>query len=237
MVSSVRGGFGPSHQAGMSRLNASELWHELSVEERFATPLVQKSYEGLPLPVEKHELPSGVDDPFEAQHDKLKEILDEQEHRLLAGAQFLHGKPPPHAEPDDVTRALECGVACGVQRPGQPQWQADATRAEHDYLARLEELASQPVPVPQTSTTTAGQREALHKDVAQAAALAAALGPVAAGQTITTVVEGPLPALASPVVHATGAVVTATEVAGVGIAEALDEGSAVVPRRGLRTKA
>ena len=59
-----------SHAAGMSAL-----WHDPEFDapvRRFETPLVQKNFDDLPVPTEHHELPDGVQDPFQ----KLDAVYD-----------------------------------------------------------------------------------------------------------------------------------------------------------------
>lgn len=217
------GGLSTSHMAGMSAL-----WHDPDWDapvRRFETPLVQKNYDDLPVPTEHHELPDGVKDPF-ARQEAAYDAAAQQMERGIKGAEFLHGKPKGT---DEISKM-------GQERPvpldpaKQAQQQSD--RHERDHHRKLEAAKATPIATPSTSTKTATQRDADAAAQAGGAAATAALAfaPMAAAQAATTLVQGPLAALASPAITTAGAVMSAAELGMVGIAEATREDEASTSR-------
>lgn len=241
----VGGVSGSSHAAGMSAL-----WHDPDFEpvRRFETPLVQKNFDDLPVPTEHHELPDGVKDPF-AKLDAVYDAAAVQMERGIKGAEFLHGKKPiaDHlARPDDVTRLSDRPAALDPAK----QTAQRMDRQERDHIRRLDQAAVTQPTQSATGTKTAGTKEAEKAAnqgaVDSAVSVAVTFGPMAAVQAATSLVQGPLPALAA---QAASAVQTATAVAAagqlgmVGLTEGLKEtkeardpeaSSSSTPRRGLK---
>lgn len=237
------GGSGSTHHAGMSAL-----WHDPDFEpiRQFEPPLVQKNFDDLPVPTEKHELPDGVDDPFK----KLDAVYDAaavQMERGLKGAEFLHGKKPPPvgdpsgmAGPDDPTRIRD--------RPTDPARQQVTTldRQTRDHQRRLDQAANTPTVKSSSSTKTAADKEVEHAANAGAAtdgtnAIDALMtfGPMVAAQAATATVQGPLATASTAALQTVNTVTAASEVALAGISEGQSD---VVdtppsgPRRGLSRK-
>lgn len=236
-----------SHAAGMSAL-----WHDPEFDpavRRFETPLVQKTFDDLPVPTEQHELPDGVSDPFK----KLDAIYDAaavQMERGIKGAEFLHGKKPvaDHIKPDEMTRLQDRPVALDPAK--QTAQRLDKQEREHHQ--RLGQAAVAKPVASSSATKTAAQKEteaaanggAVDADSVIGAAMTFA--PMAAAQAATTLVQGPLPALAAQAINTTGAVASVADLAMVGVAEATKEtkesqsthqsesSSSGTPRRGLR---
>jgi hypothetical protein len=217
-----------SHAAGMSAL-----WHDPDFQpvKRFETPLVQKSFDEMPLPTEQVELPDGVADPF-AKLDAVYDAAALQMDRGLKGAEFLHGKKAPSSTPaptapsaspaaaalptpatsmpaperagvDDPTRLAQRPHALD---PAQQAAQSHA-RVERDHLYGLDAAAQTYQPGRSSSSTkTAAHAEAEANAragaVDSAVSVAATFAPMAASQVVTASVQGPLPALAAQAAHA-----------------------------------
>ncbi len=241
----IGGVSGSSHAAGMSAL-----WHDPDFEpvRRFEPPLVHKNFDDLPVPTEQHQLPEGVKDPF-AKLDAVYDAAAVQMERGIKGAEFLHGKKPtadvglPGGRPADPTLLHDRPTS--IDPAKQTAQRMD--RQERDQIRRVDQAAITQPAQSSSSTKTAGAKEA-EKAANQGAvdsAVSAALtfGPMAAVQAATSLVQGPLPALAA---QAASAVQTATAVAAAGqlgmagITEGLKETSEPdpdtlsAPRRGLK---
>ena len=251
-----------SHAAGMSAL-----WHDPEFDapvRRFETPLVQKSFEDLPVPTEHHELPDGVSDPFK----KLDAVYDAaavQMERGIKGSDFLHGKnKAPDAnfgKPDDVTRmSQERPVALDPSK----QTQQKMDQQERNHFRNLDQAANAAPATTSNGSKTAAAKEA--EKAANAGGASSGLGgesvvnaamtfaPMAAAQAATTLAQGPLPAMAAQAINTTGAVASVAELGMVGVAEATKEtaeasrtssrptlddtegSSSRTPRRGLAKK-
>jgi hypothetical protein len=215
----MRIGFGvnvaSSHAAGMS-----SLWHDPDFipESQFAPPRVARMFDDMPLPVEQHELPEGVADPF-AKLDAVYDVAGAQMERGIKGAQFLHGKPPvidatPMTTTDvDDRHTLHSAAAQAV--------------SSHKKVP----LPSPPPPMVQDPDPT--KREG----VGDAVAMLMSAAPMVASQAVAGAIQGPLPVMASQAVQVTGGAVSAAEVAAAGIAKAMDaeaSTSTARPRRGMR---
>jgi hypothetical protein len=242
------GGSSSSHHAGMS-----SLWHDPDFEpiRQFQTPVVQKNYDDLPVPTEKHELPDGVSDPF-AKLDAVYDAAAVQMERGIKGAEFLHGKKAPTTDPSTSPRKDD--VARVQERPLDPARQASTTldRQTRDHIRRLDQAANQPIATSSSSASkTAASKEAEQAANAGASGdphsgLDAALtfGPMVAAQVAASTIQAPLPGLAAQAAQALQTVNTiaaAGEVALVGVAEATSESPDVAPpsgspRRGLSRK-
>jgi hypothetical protein len=216
-----------SHAAGMSAL-----WHDPDFQpvKRFETPLVQKSFDEMPLPTEQVELPDGVADPF-AKLDAVYDAAALQMDRGLKGAEFLHGrKAPPSATaptaplaagtapPPSPSTNLPAPERIGVddptrlaQRPraldAAQQTAQSQARIERDHLYGVDAAAQAYQPGRSSSSTkTAAQAEAeAHARAGatdSAVSVAATFAPMAASQVVTASVQGPLPALAAQAAHA-----------------------------------
>lgn len=231
-----------THHAGMS-----SLWHDPDFEpiREFDAPIVLRSYDGMPLPTEQHELPDGVEDPFK-KLDAVYDVAGAQMERGIKGAAFLHGKPPPSAVvdkamlagPDDVTRVRE--------RPTDPAraQQHSQNKQFVDQARRLEQAAIQPSMKASSSTTSAGEREAQHAansgGVDSVVGAMATVGPMVTAQVAAAGVQGPLPTIAAQAasaVQTVNAVAAAGEVALVGVDAAVDhvgDATEQTPRRGLK---
>jgi hypothetical protein len=205
---------GSSHMAGMSAL-----WHDADYvpEQRFETPLVQKSFDDLPLPGEDHQLPPGVTDPF-GKMEAAYDVAAEQMERGIKGANFLHGKPLE----DQRTRL---------------------NRLERQQTEMVNQ-ASVAQPAPKGASKTAAQASS-EKAAAQGVVSTDGVGdalaavgtflPMAAGQAVQSVAAGPLPAMASQALQTAGAVASAVELGATGVAEGLrEEPPMPPPRRGLK---
>lgn len=103
-----------AHQAGMSAL-----WHDADYvpEQRFETPIVMRGLQDFAVPSEQHQLPDGVEDPFQ-KLEAIFELAAAQMDRGIRGVTFLHGKPPvevagPHERHEDATHAA-------LHAPGKP---------------------------------------------------------------------------------------------------------------------
>ncbi|MDP2343096.1 MAG: hypothetical protein Q8O67_19220 [Deltaproteobacteria bacterium] len=229
----------------------SSLWHDPDFEpvRRFETPLVQKNFEDLPVPTEHHELPDGVKDPF-ARLDAVYDAAAVQMERGIKGAEFLHGKKPVAdvVKPDDVARMQDRPTSIDPAK----QTAQKLDKQEREQIRRVDQAAITQPTQQSKGTKTAGAREAEKAAnagaVDSAVSVAVTFGPMAAVQAATSLVQGPLPALAA---QAASAVQTATAVAAagqlgmVGIAEGLKEtkeapdleqSSSSTPRRGLSKK-
>lgn len=244
-----------AHQAGMSAL-----WHDVDYipEKRFETPLVHKGLQDLALPHEAHQLPEGVADPFQKM-DEVFEAAAAQMERGLAGQAFLHGRPASVAASmaaettDPGRRATEELARTSVQtaRKGSPTEHkaVESVRADLEQVRLTNQAAAMPIATSRTGTKTAAEKEAVAA-APQASSVGDVLGtasvflPMAAGQAVQGVVQGPLPALASQAVSIASAVAGAGQIASVGIAEGLKEETPtaatrdepVAIRRGLAKK-
>lgn len=235
---------GSSHAAGMSAL-----WHDPDFEpvRRFETPLVNKNYDDLPVPTEHHELPDGVKDPF-ARLDAVYDAAAVQMERGIKGAEFLHGKKPTDhvVKAEDVARMSDKPVAIDPAK----QMAQKLDRQEREQMRRVDQAAITQPTQNNSGSKTAGAKEAEKAAnagaVDSAVSVAVTFGPMAAIQAGTSLVQGPLPALAA---QAASAVQTATAVAAagqvgmVGLSEGLKETRAAssserdessAPRRGLK---
>jgi len=225
-----------AHQAGMSAL-----WHDADYvpEQRFETPLVRKGLEDMALPTEQHQLPPGVDDPFKKM-EAMFDVAAEQMERGLKGTAFLHGKPPPtdalenarHAE--DITRTMHA-----APHKGSPVDRkiVESVRTDLDQMRLTNEAAAKPIVSSKGATPTAADAEAekgAPNISSVGGAAVATFLPAAASHAITSVVQGPLPALASQAITTAGSVMSAGQIVAAGVAEGLRESEPVVPRRGLR---
>lgn len=234
------GGSSSSHHAGMS-----SLWHDPDFQpvRQFEAPVVQRNFDDLPVPTEKHELPDGIDDPFK----KLEAVYDTaavQMERGLKGAEFLHGKKAPagldHVGADDVTRVRD--------RPTDPARQQVTTldRQTRDHQRRLDQAANTQTVKASSSTKTAADKEVEHAanagatgDGTSAIDALMTFGPMAAAQAATATVQGPMAAAASQALQTVNTVAAAGEVALTGISEGLRETTEAPPsgpRRGLGRK-
>ena len=76
-----------AHRAGMSAL-----WHDADYVpvQRFEIPVVREMLEDMALPSEQHQLPTGVDDPFQ-KLDEIFEVAAAQMEHGIKGAAFLNG--------------------------------------------------------------------------------------------------------------------------------------------------
>lgn len=239
-----------SHAAGMSAL-----WHDPEFDapvRRFETPLVQKSFDDLPVPTEHHELPDGVQDPFQ----KLDAVYDAaavQMERGIKGSDFLHGKnkapDASFARPDELTRmSQERPVAVDPSKQAQQKM----AQQERNHFRNLDQAANAAPTTSSNGTKTAAQKET--EKAANAGAVgdsvvnaAMTFAPMAAAQAATTLAQGPLPALATQAINTTGAVASVAELGMVGVAEATketgetsraapEESASRTPRRGLGRK-
>jgi hypothetical protein len=221
-----------AHQAGMSAL-----WHDANYvpEERFEIPTVQKQLDDFALPSEQHQLPDGVQDPFE-KLEAVFEVAAEQMERGLKGSSFLHGKPAPSVEhtPSKGVERVQQTMQQEVHDQDHPT--AIDNRRETMRLRQLDQAANSTVSTKvQGSTKTAAEKEAEHVgQVGDALGVAATFVPTAAANAVQTAVQGPLPAMAAQATAVAGAVVSAGQVAAVGVAEGLKEDEPVTVRRGLR---
>lgn len=244
-----------SHAAGMSAL-----WHDPEFDapvKRFETPLVQKTFDDLPVPTEHHELPDGVTDPFH----KLDAVYDAaavQMERGIKGAEFLHGKKPAvdaKSDPtlvrhDDVTRLQDRPVALDPAKQAVQK----LDKQEREQIRRTEQAS-----VTQPTTNTGGSKTAADKEAEKVANqgnasaadsalnVAMTFGPMAVAQGATTLAQGPLPVLATQAIQTAGAVASVVELGVVGVTEGLKESppagtagtegsSSSTPRRGLSNK-
>ncbi|MBM3963210.1 MAG: hypothetical protein FJ137_05535 [Deltaproteobacteria bacterium] len=158
---------------------------------------------------------------------------------------------------DDPTRLVERQRAVDAAAPQrhervhQPVHQTMATtlqRQEREHHRALDAAAGAYQPgATSPSTKTAGaaeaERAARQGAIDSAASMAATFAPMAAAQVVTTVAQGPLPALAAQAAQAVevaGAVASAGELALVGFSEGLKDtaptGDDGAPRRGLRRR-
>lgn len=229
----------------------SSLWHDPDFEpvRRFETPLVQKNYDDLPVPTEHHELPDGVKDPF-AKLDAVYDAAALQMERGIKGAEFLHGKGKGSVDPafgsvggkpDDVTKLQHRPQA--IDPAKQSAQQLD--RMEREQMRRVDQASiiqpGQKSGGSKTAATKEAEKAAHQGAVDSAVSVAVTFGPMAAVQAATSLVQGPLPALAA---QAAGAVQTATAVAAagqlgmVGLSEGLKETKQTEapsgPSRGLK---
>ena len=229
-----------AHQAGMSAL-----WHDVDFvpEKRFETPPVEKGIEDWALPGEQHQLPDGVADPFH-KLDQVYDVAAAQMERGIKGAQFLHGKPPsaettdPRRNADDIARVQQSAPMKGS---AVDQKFVESIRTDFEQARMTNQAAAITVPKAKGGTKTAADAEA--KDAApQASSVGDTVGalmtflPMAGGQAVASVVQGPLPALATQAVTVTSAVVGAAQVTAAGVAEGLKAEEPVVVRRGLSKK-
>ena len=221
------GGSSSTHHAGMSAL-----WHDPEFEpiRQFEPPLVQKNFDDLPVPTEKHELPDGVDDPFK----KLEAVYDTaaaQMERGLKGAEFLHGKkativadPMAVAGADDPTRIRE--------RPTDPARQQATTldRQTRDHQRRLDQAANTPTVKASSSTKTAADTEAEHAanagaptDTRNAIDALMTFGPMVAAQAATATVQGPVATASTAALQTLNTVTAAAEVALAGLSDGVSD--------------
>ncbi len=229
------------HQAGMSAL-----WHDADYvpEQRFEPPLVQKNLGDMALPGEQHQLPDGVPDPFK-KLDAIYDLAAQQMDRGIKGVSFLNGKVPTVNEPkdplrvsDDITRTMVQGTHKGSAADNKI---VESVRTDLEQVRLTNQAATVTVPKSKGATKTAadGEAEAAAPNassVGDALGAAATFIPMAAGQAISSVAQGPLPALATQAVTVTAAAVSAAQVTAVGVAEGLKE-EPVQVRRGLAKKA
>jgi hypothetical protein len=158
---------------------------------------------------------------------------------------------------DDPTRLVERHRAVDVAAPQrhdqlhQRVHQSTSTtlqRQEREHHRALDAAAGayQPGATSSSSKTAAGadaERAARQGALDSAASVAATFAPMAAGQVVTTAVQGPLPALAAQAAHAVevaGAVASAGQLVLTGVHEGLKDpppvGDDGAPRRGLRRR-
>jgi hypothetical protein len=196
----------------------SALWHDADYlpEKRFETPTVEKGLDDMALPNEQHQLPEGVTDPF-AKLDEVYDVAAAQMERGIRGTAFLNGKPAPEH------RAVE------------------SIRTDLEQVRMTNQAAAVTIPKSKTATKTAADAEAVNaaphaSSVGDAVGAAATFIPMAAGQAVASVAQGPLPALATQAITVTSAAVGAAQVTAAGIAEGLKEEEPVVVRRGLSKK-
>ncbi len=242
---------GSSHRAGMS-----SLWHDPDFEpiRQFEAPLVQKNFDDLPVPTEKHELPDGIADPF-AKLDAVYDAVEAQNVRGLEGSKFLHGKKPPSSlDPSFVQKSTE--VVRSAERPVDPARQTATTldRQTRDQIQKVEAASKQPTMQSSSATKTAAQKEVEGAANAGAGngssdALAAAMtfAPMITAQVAASTVTSPVggaAAQATQALQTANSVAAATEVALVGVTEATaaepgavaEQSEARTPRRGLFKK-
>jgi hypothetical protein len=230
------------HQAGMSAL-----WHDVDYvpEQRFETPTVEKGLEDMALPGEQHQLPDGVDDPFK-RLDEVYDVAAQQMERGIRGANFLHGKVSASNEASDPRRIAAQDPAAAqhlsTQRGGAVDNKiVESVRTDLEQVRMTNQAAAVTVPKAKSATKTAADAESQSaatgaSNVGDALGAAAMFIPMAAGQAISSVAQGPLPALATQAVTVTSAVVAAGQVTAAGVAEGLKEDEPVVVRRGLARK-
>ncbi len=231
---------GTSHHAGMSAL-----WHDPDFEpvRQFQAPVVQRTFDDLPLPTERHELPDGVKDPFQ----KLDEVYDAaavQMERGIKGAEFLHGRKPVAVNDPPPQAALHAKLQEQPVKPASPEKQLD--KQTRDHHRRLDEAANTKSVKPQGTTKTAADKEteaatnagAVDADSAINAAMT--FGPMVAAQVAASSVQGPLAGVATQATQAlqtVNTVAAAGEVALTGVEAAKDDASVKEgPRRGLSRK-
>ena len=232
----------------------SSLWHDPDFEpiRQFQSPLVQRSFDDLPVPTERHELPDGVSDPF-TKLDAVYDTAAVQMERGIKGAEFLHGKKAPSADPTVAAR-VDDSVRAQVRTPIDPARQAATTldRQTRDHIRRLDQAANQPI----ATTSSSATKTASHQQAEQAANAGAShdahsgldaamsFGPMVAAQVAASSIQAPLPGLAAQAAQALQTVNTVAavgEVALVGVAEATGDApdasaSSGAPRRGLSRK-
>ena len=236
-----------AHQAGMSAL-----WHDVDYipEKRFETPLVRGGLEDMALPSEQHQLPDGVDDPFK-KLDEVYDVAAAQMDRGIKGSTFLHGRPPaeisdPHRDNsvDDVTKTM-------MRNEGAPKSAAterkvvEAVRTDLEQVRMTNQAAAITVPTTKGASKTAAESEAeanahAASSIGDGVGAAMTFVPMAAGQAVQSVVQGPLPAMAAQALTVTSGVIGAGQLTAAGVAEGLREDEPVVVRRGLsreKTKA
>ena len=219
----------------------SALWHDADYipEKRFETPTVEKGLEDMALPGEQHQLPDGVDDPFK-KLDQIYDIAAQQMERGIKGASFLHGKVNEASDPRRVADPHIQHTA-SVQRSDNKI--VESVRTDLEQVRMTNQAAAVTIPKAKSATKTAADAEAVNaapnaSSVGDAIGAAATFIPMAAGQAVSSVIQGPLPALATQAVTVTAAAVGAAQVTAAGVAEGLKEEEPVVVRRGLsRTKA
>jgi hypothetical protein len=227
-----------AHQAGMSAL-----WHDADYlpEKRFETPIVQKGLQDMALPTEEHQLPEGVPDPFQ-KLDAVFEAAALQMEKGLVGQAFLHGKSRSLESTADPMRHVDDQTATLRNSPQKgsviDQKIIESIRTDLDAARLTNQAAATPITTAKNATRTAAEKEALDgaagaSSVGDVLGNAATFMPMAAGQAVQGVVQGPLPSLASQAVTITSAVASAGQVAAVGLAEGLREDEPVVVKRGL----
>lgn len=226
-----------AHQSGMSAL-----WHDADYipEKRFETPLVHKHLQDMALPSEQHQLPDGVEDPFK-KLDQIFEVAAAQMDKGIAGQAFLHGRARAQEVADPVRHAAD--VTKTMHHAPQKGSAVDhkiveSVRADLEQVRLTNQAAATAVPVAKSATKTAAEKEAVAaaphaSSVGDVLGAAATFMPMAAGQAVQGVVQGPLPALASQAVTIANAVAGAGQIATVGVAEGLKEDEPVVVKRGL----
>ena len=233
-----------SHQAGMGAL-----WHDVDYipEKRFETPVIHKGLDDMALPSEQHQLPDGVADPFK-KLDEIYDIAAAQMDRGLKGQNFLNGvKPPSSAQETSNPRERHDDVVARVQQQSPMKGGVidnkivESIRTDLEQVRMTNQAAVVTIPKSKGATKTAAEGEAqaaapAASNVGDALGAAATFIPMAAGQAISSVAQGPLPAMATQAVTVTAAAVSAAQVVSVGVAEGLREDSVTV-RRGLAKKA
>ena len=228
------GSFSTTHHAGMS-----SLWHDPDFQpiRQFEAPLVQKNFDDLPVPTERHELPAGVDDPFL----KLEAVYDAaaaQMERGIKGTEFLHGKK---SVAPDV--ALSAGRL--AERPTDPaRQQATALdRTTRDHHRRLDQAAQVPSLRASSATKTAADHDveraanagSVGHDAKSAVDAVMTFGPMVAAQAVSAPVQGPLAAASVTALQTAQTVTAAGELALAGLAEAgRAEPEAALPRGPMR---
>ena len=214
----------------------SSLWHDPDFEpiRQFQSPLVQRSFDDLPVPTERHELPDGVSDPF-TKLDAVYDTAAVQMERGIKGAEFLHGKKAPSADPTVAARVDDSARV--QERPIDPARQAATTldRQTRDHIRRLDQAANQPIATSSSATKTASHQQA------EQAANAGASHDAHSGLDAAMSFGPMIAAQAAQALQTVNTVAAVGEVALVGVAEAtgdpLDISSSLgAPRRGLSRK-
>jgi hypothetical protein len=226
-----------AHQAGMSAL-----WHDLDYipEKRFETPTVHKGLDDMALPSEQHQLPAGVDDPFK-KLDEIYDVAAQQMERGLKGQSFLNGS---NSRVNDVAEPSGANVVrhaiVNAQKGGAlDNRMVDSVRSDFEQIRATNQAAAVTVPKAKGTTKTAAEGEAA-ANASQASSVGDALGaaavflPMAAGQGVLSVAQGPLPVLATQAITVTAAAAGAATVTATGVAEGLREDEPMVPKRGLK---
>ncbi len=157
-----------------------------------------------------------------------------------AAAELSGSRPRMHTHDDvHIQHALNQG---NRHAPSEVKATQDM-RKDREHVQRMNQASAVRVPKPSGASKTAADAEQAAatggavdpQSVADALSAAATFLPMAGGQAVMTVAQGPLPAMASTAVSVLGAVATAGQLAATGVDEALKE-EPLVLRRGLRTK-